>query len=89
MTDIVENKGSEKKEYLIENVNLISLTKWFNTFFGLKKSGEEFRVTDVQGYTRRGNVPAYLGGQIIETSSDIVQGVKSYSVRKSNDIFSV
>lgn len=74
----------EEKKYLVKDVNLIALTEWCNETFQTKKSGEEFSVSDVQGYVRRGYLPAYLGGQIIETCSTKVRGVKSYSVVENN-----
>lgn len=67
-------------KYLIKDVNLVQLTEWLNTFFSRKKSGEEFSVSDTQGYIRRGHLPAYLGGHSIKIDLTRVKGVRCYSV---------
>lgn len=76
---------SSEKKYLVKDVNLVQLTEWLNSFYGVKKSGEEFTVSDCQGYTKRKLVPAYLGGHEIEISLDRVRGVRSYSVIDNNE----
>jgi hypothetical protein len=70
----------EEKDYIVRNVSLTRLVDWLNKTYLIKKSGEEFTISDAQGYVKRGFLPNYLGGHTIEVDSSIVQGVKSYSI---------
>jgi len=74
---------NDEKQYLVKDLNLISLVEWFNQYYAVKKSGEEFTVSDVQGYVKRKRVPFYLGGEEIEINSEKVKGVRSYSIIKN------
>lgn len=76
---------TNEKKYLVENLNLVSLVEWFNQYYAVKKSGEEFTVSDIQGYVKRKQVPAYLGGHEIEISSDRIKGIRSYSIVDNSD----
>jgi len=74
---------NSEKQYLVENLNLVSLVEWFNQYYAVKKSGEEFNVSDIQGYVCRKRVPAYLGGEEIEINLEKVKGVRCYSIVKN------
>ena len=66
--------------YLVENVSLTTLVEWLNKEYVIKKSGEPFTTSDVQGYINRGYLPRYLGGHTIKVDSSLVKGVNSYSI---------
>ena len=71
---------SENK-YRVEKKTLTQLTEWMNSEFGTKKSGEPFKVSDVQKYVERGNVPSYLGGfEIMKDTSPQFKDLKVYNV---------
>lgn len=79
-----------KEELRIGNVTkftLTSLTAWLNDNVEKKNSKpgkEKFSISDVQGYIRRGYLPAYIkkGYQIrIENIMD-VPGAKLYRLRE-------
>lgn len=44
-----------------ELYTLTTLKNYLNDRFKVKKSGEPFRISDVQQYVKRGRVPYYLG----------------------------
>lgn len=50
--------------------NLTTLTEFLNKNFK-KKTGGEFRVSDVQAYIRRGYLPRYLGNVNIVHLSEL------------------
>lgn len=65
--------------YIKSNVTLTVLTKFLNAV-KVKKTGEKFTTSDVQGYVRRGRLPKYLGGQTIVLSDDKIEGIKLYNI---------
>lgn len=69
----------EKKEYLIKGINLTKFVQWCNENHK-KQSGKDFTVSDLQGYTRRGYLPVYLGDIKIETNKE--SGIPLYSLYK-------
>lgn len=68
-----------KKEFILKKKTLTGIKNWLNETYGKKKSGVEFLLTDVQHYVRRGNIPIYLGGYLIERDST-VEDVKLYNI---------
>lgn len=60
------------------------LRNYLNKKFKYKKSLEKFTDQDVQGYITRGKLPKYLGGSIIQ-ESNVVEGVRTYKLSKSNE----
>ena len=46
-------------------MTLTSLKEWLNEK-KTKKTNNKFTVSDVQGYIKRGKLPDYLGGNLIE-----------------------
>ena len=42
--------------------SITRLTEYCNEKFGTKKNGQPFKVSDVTGYIRRGQLPKSLGG---------------------------
>ena len=81
-TDLLMTTMSSE-EYLIEDINLVSLQKWLNDYYKIKKTGEPFSISDVQGYVVRGKLPSYLGGHVIQISTNRVKGTKSYSILRT------
>jgi len=65
--------------YIKSNATLTVLTKFLNEVT-VKKTGEKFTTTDVQGYVRRGRLPKYLGGQCIVLSENKIEGIKLYNI---------
>ena len=51
---------------VIEPLTLVGIRNWLNEEFKIKKSGQIFKIEDVQGYIRRGYIPRYLGNYKIE-----------------------
>ncbi len=47
------------------NLSMTGILKYLISKHEVKKSGKEFKLPDIQGYIRRGALPAYLGGLII------------------------
>lgn len=64
------------------NFTLTRLTRFLNKV-AIKKTGNEFNTSDVQGYIRRGKLPNYLGGDLI-TISEEIEGIKLYNISKIN-----
>ncbi len=56
-------------KYVLEKVTMVGILTWLNENRS-KKSGIDFSYSDVQGYIRRGCLPEYLGGHIIEREKD-------------------
>lgn len=65
--------------YIKSNATLTVLTKFLNEVT-VKKTGEKFTTTDVQGYVRRGRLPKYLGGQTIVLADNKIEGIKLYNI---------
>jgi hypothetical protein len=65
--------------YIKSNATLTVLTKFLNEVT-VKKTGEKFTTTDVQGYVRRGRLPKYLGGQNIVLADNKIEGIKLYNI---------
>jgi len=66
---------------LLSNVTLTTLTFYLNSNYS-KKTGKLFTISDVQSYVRRGHIPKYLGGDLIELNKDF-KDVKLYSLKKN------
>ena len=64
---------------LLKHATLTSLVKYLNENM-TKKTHNEFTVSDVQAYIRRGHLPVYLGGNII-SESKIGSGAKLYNLK--------
>ena len=60
-------------------MTLTSLKEWLNEK-KTKKTNNKFTVSDVQGYIKRGKLPDYLGGNLIELYY-LVKGVKTYIIK--------
>lgn len=43
-----------------------------------KKTGNRFTISDVQGYTQRGHIPLYLGGNKVKVKE--ISGIKFYKL---------
>ena len=51
---------------IIEPLTLVGIQKWLTEQYKVKKSGNPFSVSDVQGYIGRGYIPKYLDHYNIE-----------------------
>lgn len=72
---------TKDEKYLIKEVTLTRLVKFLNDEFKCKKNCTKFKIPDVQAYISRGNIPSYLGGNIIESAKQDC-GAKLYNVLK-------
>jgi hypothetical protein len=63
------------KEYVLKEVGLTGLTRWLNDN-KKKESGKPFTTGDVQQYAdKTGNIPEYMGGNIVEKNEKPKKGV--------------
>lgn len=69
-----------KEEFLTQKKSLTGLVKWMNENYK-KQTSKPFTVSDVQQYIRRGFIPDYLGGNIINLDTEIPD-VKLYNIVK-------
>lgn len=51
---------------IIEPLTLVGIQKWLIEQYRVKKSGNPFTISDVQGYIGRGYIPRYLDYYNIE-----------------------
>jgi hypothetical protein len=68
-----------KKKFVVEKKTLTGIVKWLNETYSKKKTGQPFRINDVQHYIRRGNLPKYMGGNRI-IKDNTIEGVGLYKI---------
>lgn len=63
------------------------LRDYLNEKFKEKKTGRSFTDQDVESYTRRGHLPKYLGGNVLEEvkDDDVIMGSKTFRLFKLSD----
>lgn len=49
-----------------DNLTMTGILQWLTEKHKVKKSGEPFSLSDIQGYIKREQIPSYLGGYKIE-----------------------
>lgn len=72
---------SKKQEFEVENLTLTSLCVWL-TENKKKKTNTPFTPQDTQLYIKRGYLPKYMGGNIIDRVKGI-NSVKLYNICKN------
>ena len=60
---------------VIENLSMTGILKWLQENYKEKKSGEDFKIADIQGYIRREKIPNHYGGgyEIVKMKNDFTK----------------
>lgn len=73
-----------RKEFIVKEKTLTGLVKWLNSEENVdfkKQNNSGFTTSDVQNYIKRGYLPEYMGGNIIEKANLSID-VKVYNIVK-------
>jgi len=71
------------KEYVLKEVTLTGLVRWLNAN-KKKETGKPFTTGDVQQYAdKTGNIPEYLGGNVIEKNKKEEFKAQTYNLLKN------